>query len=134
MADTCVAPDGSEMWTFGFTSKLATVLLTLTVAFIPITIFFLGPKLLFYVGGTFGYYLRKKTEGRRAQILEAVEKDEKEFAEKGERRDSDEWESVDAYAVGTAKNGEKGDKEWDGIVGFFHPFWWVLRTLFENMR
>jgi len=134
MADTCVAPDGKEMWTFGLTSKLMTVVLTLTLAFIPLTIFIFGPKLLFYVGGTFGYYLRKKTEGRRARILETVEKDEKEFAEKGERRDSEEWESVDAYAVGTARNGEKGDKEWDGIVGFFHPFWWALQKLFEKMR
>lgn len=84
----------------------------------------LGPKLLFRVGSTFGYYLRKKTAGRKAQILELVEAEEKEFQEEGgEPRDSDEWENVEAYAVGSAKNGEKADKEWDGVVGFFHPFW-----------
>lgn len=84
----------------------------------------LGPKLLFKVGSMFGYYLRKKTAGRKAQILELVDADEKEFKEEGgERRDSDEWENVEAYAVGSSKNGEKADKEWDGIVGFFHPFW-----------
>lgn len=71
--------------------------------------------------------MRKKTEGRRAQILELVEKDEAEWAKKAEkgRRDSDEWENVDSLAVGTAKNGEQGEEEWDGIVGFFHPFWYV---------
>ena len=37
-------------------------------------------------------------------------------------------ESVDAYAVGFAKNGEKGEQEWDGIVGFFHPF--LVRYIF----
>lgn len=73
-----------------------------------------------------GGYLRKKTEGRRGQILELVEKDQKEWEEKvgKEKRDSDEWETVDSYAAATAKNGEKAvDAEWEGIVGFFHPFW-----------
>ena len=70
-----------------------------------------------------GFYLRNKTAGRRAHILDLSEKDGKEYAERNGRRDSDEWENVESYAAGTAKNGEKGDKEWDGIVGFFHPFW-----------
>lgn len=52
-----------------------------------------------------------------------TEKDEAEFEKNKGRRDSDEWENVDAYAVGTAGNGEKGQSEWDGIVGFYHPFW-----------
>ena len=74
--------------------------------------------------------MRKKTAGRKAQILELVGNEQREWEEKGgkekERRDSDEWETVDSYATGTAKNGEKAvDAEWDGIVGFFHPFWWV---------
>jgi len=36
--------------------------------------------------------------------------------------ESDGWENVDANTVGTASNGAKGEEEWDGIVGFFHPF------------
>lgn len=34
----------------------------------------------------------------------------------------DDWEKVDAV-VGTAPNGEKPDRDWKGVVGFFHPFW-----------
>lgn len=86
----------------------------------------LGPKLFFWFGNTLGFYLRNKTAGRKAQILESVVQDEAEWEKSGkgkDRRDSDEWESVDAYAAGSAKNGEKADQEWDGIVGFFHPFW-----------
>src|SRR5262249_33091478 len=32
------------------------------------------------------------------------------------------------YAVGTAENGEKATEEWVGVVGFFHPFWYVERS------
>lgn len=101
------------------------MILALLLACLPLTTILLGPKLLFYVGGTFGYYLKKKTAGRRAHILELTVADEKAFLAKGgdRRGGSDEWENVEAHAVVTAQNGEKGDEQWDGIVGFFHPFW-----------
>lgn len=112
------------MWTLGLGSKTTTMVLTVIFACTPMLLFLLGPKLAFYIGNMIGYYLKKKTGGRKAQILEMVEADQKEFLEKKkDRRDSDEWENVEAYATGTAKNGETGDAEWDGFVGFFHPFW-----------
>ncbi|TVY78292.1 GDP-Man:Man(3)GlcNAc(2)-PP-Dol alpha-1,2-mannosyltransferase [Lachnellula suecica] len=118
---SCKAPDGSDQW--GALGKWTILSLVTVLGFLPMTIILLGPKLVFHVGGTLGYYLRKKTAGRKAQILELVEADEKEYAAKGEsRRDSDDWENVESYATGTANNGEKADREWDGIVGFFHPF------------
>jgi alpha-1,2-mannosyltransferase len=130
MADTCIAPNGEPMWTFGLGSKTKTMILAAIIACLPLTTFLLGPKLLFYVGGTLGYYLKKKTTGRRAQILEMVEADEKAFLAKGrDRRDSDEWENVESYATGSARNGEAGDAEWDGFVGFFHPFWYGFYIL-----
>jgi alpha-1,2-mannosyltransferase len=132
MAETCRAPDGSEVYSFGMT-KGTTILIALILGFLPITVILLGPKLFFWLGNSAGYYLRKKTAGRKAQILELTKNEEEEWEKSGkgkgkgkERRDSDEWESVDAYAVGTAKNGEKGEQEWDGIVGFFHPFWYAI--------
>ena len=121
MAGPYKPPGGSGTWTFG--SIWITILITLIVAIFPIAAISFGPTLFFKVGSTFGYYLRKKTAGRRAQILELVEAEEKEFLIKGGRRASDDWENVDSYAAGTAKNGGKADADWDGIVGFFHPFW-----------
>ena len=112
------------MWTFGLGTKWASVLVALVLGITPMTVLFGGPILVGYIGRTVGFYLRKKTAGRKEQILEKVEADEKELVEKGkDRRDSDEWENVEAYTTGTAKNGEKADKDWDGVVGFFHPFW-----------
>lgn len=126
MDDTCTAPDGSDMYTFGLTPTRV-VILTLILGFTPLTVILGGPKLIRYLGQLVGNYVRRKTAGRRTQITELVEVERKAFLEahKGARRDSDEWENVEAYAAGTAKNGEggKGDEEWNGIVGFFHPFW-----------
>ncbi|RYP12132.1 hypothetical protein DL767_011468 [Monosporascus sp. MG133] len=56
------------------------------------------------VGFVAGFYLRKKTEGRRAminQLTTTLEKDSQ---------------------LGEAAAGEPDTSDWDGIIGFFHPF------------
>jgi alpha-1,2-mannosyltransferase len=114
------------MWTFGLSSKSRFLLTVLVLGFTPMTLIVLGPKFVSYIGGMVGYYLRRKTAGRRAQILDLVEQEEKEFqAENRERDDSDDWENIDGHTTATANNGEKADKEFDGLVGFFHPFWYA---------
>ena len=80
------------------------------------------------VGAFLGWYLRKKTDGRRCHILELVEADEKRYREERSSSSSSsgedgEWEKVDTDSLGSAGNGDKCDDSWDGIVGFFHPFW-----------
>jgi alpha-1,2-mannosyltransferase len=126
MEEVCMAPDGKPQWTFGLNNLPRTIFWALLIGFMPLTTVLVGPKIIFWLGGMAGSYLRKKTAGRKAQILGLTEKDQAEWEEEGkDRRDSDDWENVDAYAVGTANNGEKGEEEWDGIVGFFHPFWYV---------
>ncbi|KAK0099425.1 asparagine-linked glycosylation protein [Cadophora gregata] len=125
MAETCSAPDGSTKWLTMTPGQ--SIFIVSIIGFLPLFVLLAGPKLVFWFGGLIGGYLKRKTAGRRAQILDLVDSEQKEWEEKGgkekQRRDSDEWETVDSYAVGTAKNGEKAvDAEWDGIVGFFHPF------------
>ncbi|KAH8899717.1 GDP-Man:Man(3)GlcNAc(2)-PP-Dol alpha-1,2-mannosyltransferase [Thozetella sp. PMI_491] len=96
------------------------------LAFIPVAWFLLGPLLWRGIGTALGWFLRRKTDGRRAQILQVMNDDEEKYQQtKKDQKESgsdDEWEAVDAYAQGTAGNGEKGEKDWEGIVGFFHPF------------
>lgn len=124
MAESCKASDGRDMWTFGLDTKW-TILVTLILGATPLIVLLGGPKIARYVGRTVGFYLRQKTAGRKAQVLERVAIDQKEYKEdKGERRDSDDWENVESHATGKADDGEKTDTEWDGIVGFFHPFWY----------
>lgn len=107
-----------------FSSKYAAAS---AAAAMPLVIFFFLPWLWRAVGAGFGWYLRRKTEGRRHQVIEIMEADERRFAQEeapdAKRSSSDDdWETVDGYTTGTADNGAKGQKEWDGIVGFFHPF------------
>lgn len=122
MAPQCSSPSGASAWTFGLTRTTAIILVSI-LGSLPLLVVLLGPKLGFWAGRTVGIYLQQKTAGRKAQILELAVKDERKWEEKGKgRRDSDDWESVEG--LGTAENGEKGESEWDGIVGFFHPFWY----------
>ena len=100
----------------------------------PLLIILLGPWIITAAGRALGWSLRRRTAGPRVQILERIEGEEKALAnDQSARRDSDDdWENVESSAVGSAKNGEKADEEWDGIVGFFHPFWYaVLSELLE---
>lgn len=79
------------------------------------------------VGATLGWYLRRKTDGRRALIVRVTEEQECEFrastaAKPTGGSSDDEWEKIDSSTAGTSRNGGKADRDWDGIVGFFHPF------------
>ncbi|KAL7623706.1 asparagine-linked glycosylation protein [Parahypoxylon ruwenzoriense] len=81
------------------------------------------------VGSTLGWYLRKKTEGRRSSIIRATTENESKFREEkaagkdgSSNSDDESWENIDSTTIGTSGNGEKGGRDWDGIVGFFHPF------------
>ncbi|RFU23901.1 hypothetical protein B7463_g12435, partial [Scytalidium lignicola] len=127
MADTCKAPGvNDDMITlnfFGLGSKWSAIIFTLILGFTPLFLLLVGPKLFGYVGRRIGSSLRRKSAARKTQILQKVEEDEKTSAAKSEnRRNSDDWENVEAYTTGTAKNGDRAEEEWNGIVGFFHPF------------
>lgn len=104
----------------------ATVLVT---PFLALLFWNYGLPIFFRVGSrTFGtalgWYLRRKTEGRRAIIVRATEEHEREYKERSSNRHSerssldDEWEKIEASST----NASKADHDWDGIVGFFHPF------------
>jgi alpha-1,2-mannosyltransferase len=96
------------------------------VAFTPVAWFFLIPSVWRAFGSLLGWYLRRKTEGRRARILEVMNDDIKGWQIRNpEQKESDDedWEKLSGHAVGSSTNGEKADKNFDGVIGFFHPFW-----------
>ncbi|RKF82438.1 GDP-Man:Man-PP-Dol alpha-1,2-mannosyltransferase [Golovinomyces cichoracearum] len=93
------------------------------LGFAIITLLLLGPLLILQVGKIVGHRLRKKNAARRAKILQILENEEKVWESVGKkRRDSDEWESVERYTTETFPVKAIQSAEWDGIVGFFHPF------------
>ena len=96
------------------------------VAVLCISVFYLAPTTVRTIGSIVGWYLRRRTADRRAIIVERVQTEEAEYAKirHGRNRPDEEgWETVDSYGAMRASNGAAADSEWEGIVGFFHPFW-----------
>jgi alpha-1,2-mannosyltransferase len=109
------------------TNYIYVAILVISLAALPAS-GWLIPRAIGIVGRIIGFFLRRKTAGRRAQIVERAEEASRSIEAK-EKRDSDEWEHVESYLQDTVGNGEKGAKDWDGIVGFFHPFWYSFTVL-----
>ncbi len=125
-AGSCTVRPRRVVFSSGCGAAITAHLVVPALCLVPLLSILLLPWMWRMAGATLGWYLRRKTEGRRWQILEAVGEDEKRYEARGSDRKGgtgDEWESVEAYAAGSAGNGEKGQEDWDGIVGFFHPFW-----------
>lgn len=77
---------------------------------------FLLGKWLFLLGGkAFGRHLIKKSSGRRRALLAKVKLDEKHATNK--TRPSLSPKSING------DDREKAEDNWEGIIGFFHPFW-----------
>ncbi|KAI1347757.1 glycosyltransferase family 4 protein [Xylaria sp. FL0043] len=101
--------------------------------FVAIALWHVVPILFHAFVGTLGswagWYLRKKTDGRRALIIRATEDGEAKLGDKKRSNGSTVGGMSSNGEKGKAdikeeagENGEKDDREWCGIVGFFHPF------------
>lgn len=93
---------------------------------LPVLLTFLFlPATLRFLAGLLGSYLRRSTQTRRDLLLERVAKEQQHYEANHEKhgRQEDDWEEIEGSMVGSAVNGGKADKDWRGIVGFFHPFW-----------
>lgn len=70
-----------------------------------------------------GLYLQNSAGDRRRQLLSLIANDEQQWdARENGRRDSEEWENVERHTIEISEPQETRDLEWDGIIGFFHPF------------
>lgn len=134
---TCKLPSGGEYYRpFGWSPTTITFVVAPLIGLLPLFVLFGIPALWRSLGSLLGAYLRRKTDGRRIKILEVMDEDERKFAEKQEKKslDSDAskgeedggWEKVQPYSAASTPDGNKLAEDWSGIVGFFHPFWYVL--------
>lgn len=108
-------------------SSVILIGVTVVVAFSPLVALMFGPPLFVLLAEAVGRYLKRKTAAKREQILAMVAVAEEgeahvKAAEKPRRQSDEEWETVDSYAAGEAANGDVAEKDWEGIIGFFHPF------------
>lgn len=73
-----------------------------------------------------GWYLRRRAHARREIILARTKIEEHDYQSKlrhSPKSDDGEWEKLEKSISGSATNREKLEEDWEGIVGFFHPFW-----------
>ena len=85
-----------------------------------------GKWLTKHAGQTIGWCLRQRTSARRKILFSDVGAEEKDYRVKkrlSPKSDDEDWEKVESYVSGSAKNGDVAEDEWEGVVGFFHPFW-----------
>ena len=92
---------------------LPTLIVSLLIL-VPTLYWFLGPFIIKKFCLALGWFLRRKTEGRRLQLLQIMNDQEAAYEAKNKGKAT---EKSSTSAGNTPKN------DWDGIVGFFHPFW-----------
>ncbi|KAF2086093.1 glycosyltransferase family 4 protein [Saccharata proteae CBS 121410] len=102
-----------------YSSVAATLctLLYITVRFLPLLVRLCGIGI--------GKNIRSRTEQRRELLLSRAVAEEEELnkKQKPSSSSSDEgWEKVEEQAARSQAEGDVRDKDWRGIVGFFHPF------------
>jgi hypothetical protein len=87
---------------------------------------FMGRTLIVQAGKLIGTIIRRRTEERRQLLLAKYREEEDDYfagTKAASTAEDDEWEKVENHSGRSAKNGQKGEDPWKGIVAFFHPFW-----------
>lgn len=82
-----------------------------------------------------GWYLRRKSAARRSSILARVKVEEAQMQSspsQSPETDDGEWEKVEKNAISSAPNGKAASKDWEGLIGFFHPFWFVACLIIRS--
>jgi alpha-1,2-mannosyltransferase len=99
------------------------ILLSLLIP-VVISVVFL-PKTLHLAAELVGHRLRHSSHTRRELLLERVATETKAFEAEhtAKSKEDEDWEKVVPSPTGSAVKGRQSDAQWDGIVGFFHPFW-----------
>ncbi|KYK56732.1 alpha-1,2-mannosyltransferase alg11 [Drechmeria coniospora] len=119
MADTCAAPSGERPFSFGLEPQALVIAFTL-LASSPLLIVFVLPKIVHKVGLALGWTLRRRTDGRRSHLLALMTEDDEKFRQ--QRNDIKHGLATRKIAGSNCQGSHAGAHDWDGIVGFLHPF------------
>ena len=101
---------------------------------------FLTPRVFQLCGQILGWQLRSRTKQRRELLLARVATERQIWEDKlvtASTTLDDEWEKVDRSRSQSLLNGDsskKADAAWNGLIGFFHPFWYVCLWMFGNKK
>ncbi|XP_014556939.1 glycosyltransferase family 4 protein [Bipolaris victoriae FI3] len=81
-------------------------------------------KTLRFLAGLVGQHLRRSSRTRRELLLARVASETKAYEAdlKDKKKEDDDWEQVGTTPPTSAVKVGQTNSDWDGIVGFFHPF------------
>lgn len=140
----------------GLLSSMILVLLIVTATAVLLPKVFAALLGLVFRG--VGFLVRRRTRSRREYVIARARTEEEEYraqrpkdsASSRNPADDEDWEKVDSSgsggvrpasssggsnASGSGESSKKGgsgtDDEWDGILGFFHPFWYGSLSFFK---
>ena len=95
------------------------------IASLLIALLCLGRWLIGLAGKAFGRHLIRRTKASRTAILAKSKREEDGHRERGRISDNAEdpdWVEIESHPGGSATNGGQAAEDWEGIVGFLHPF------------
>ncbi|KAI9158661.1 GDP-Man:Man(3)GlcNAc(2)-PP-Dol alpha-1,2-mannosyltransferase [Paramyrothecium foliicola] len=101
-------------------SRSAAYVMTPLLFLVPLLLLWGAPKIARLIGSVLGWTLWKKTDGRRAHLRTLMDEDDRKYRERNPGSTSDlgeEWQAIQALS-----ERKSTQKDFDGIVGFFHPF------------
>jgi acyl-CoA synthetase (AMP-forming)/AMP-acid ligase II len=75
-----------------------------------------------------GHRLRRASEDVRGVLSVKTRNEQQQFDVERNRglklkKEADECEEIESPLIGSVDNGGRAGPEWQGFVGFFHPFW-----------
>lgn len=121
--DSSAVPPGDPPPAVGDSPRTSGSIIVPLLAMAPLFFVLASPLLFKLLGRMLGWSLRKKTDGRRSHLLALMtEEDRKARASDSKGISAPKLVfDVDEKLKGTLES----QKDWSGIVGFFHPFWYV---------
>ena len=104
---------------------MALLLISLSLLVSVLVSFLFFPRIVRFLTEHVGQYLRRSSRARRELLLARVATETKNYEAEHTRIEDYDWEEIASVATsGTMSSSNKGNKQWEGIVGFFHPFWY----------
>lgn len=84
----------------------------------------LTPRLVNYFGNVWGNQIRRRTQQRRELLIARARTENAESRGERTRTVDDEWEKIDrSRSRSGSEDEESNHDQWEGVIGFFHPFW-----------
>lgn len=70
-----------------------------------------------------GFFVQRKSKGKREALRSRVQSEAASFSSRQTAAEDEDWEKVEGYNSESSSGKGTPQSDWEGVVGFFHPFW-----------